>query len=1238
MVLLTISFFVTAVTIRYTYDHTEILVQDAQKIEAGIQQKQQIIQSFVRDSVKMDQLRSLNASNRQNAESIISYLTDQHHILVNTYESGKLLFWNSEQLVLDWSTTRRESSGLFQMENGWYYFIPHDEGDFVANFYIPVKSNFQKTNEFLDNYFSEDLIHTNNLDIAEYTDRLVYNIRDLDGHYLFSVKMNSSLYDSFYSDLELLMWVLGGLFTLALVHIFCSSLAKNGRAWLSVFIFGAFLSVIRLIELQFNWFATNFSTGVFDPRYYASSDLFPHLGGFLLTVIFLTWFLAYVYIVSQWLKIPQVFYSEWGRVVFIFILVFSLFVLSYFINTLFDSLVSNSSINFDVTDILNLDVYSWLGILALAVAFLGLLLAIGVAIQLTTTVVPHGRPFYRLQGSIFAVLVFVLLAAGMFSIYVVLLSVLVVVLGWYSHSGQKYLFAVAITVLLILATIASLKHAEFQQDRRREAQKIAIQRLEDVDDASALALFLDLEREIIRDSIIINNFRRPTTQTKVRVLEHLKNTYFSGYLSKYEIAADIYDTQFRPLNRTSGDKLATYRDKVISGAIRVSANFYRGSSSFGNFEYFAQFPIHMDEEFLGVLLVDLSNRSFSQYASYPGVLADSRLDFRHNELMSEYSYAFYRNGSLINQKGRYLYAVEDSVYYPLNIRQYSHLGSDGGFSHMAYKPDQRTTIVLSKPKHGSWMQFASLSFFFLVFLVFFLFVFLLTWLLVTLSTNDFSFRNLRWRYLVASNRILYSTRIQLFIVAAVVFTLIVAGAITFWSVSNQFKKQQERTILKNAWDISKAFESRLLKTNSTIGLDDYDEFQTIAEANALDLNLYDVDGRLMYTTQPRIYDLKLISDFINPRALDHLRYFARSQYVQSESIGKMQYISAYTSILNTEFEPIAFLSLPYYASQVEFEKNTGGLLNALINIYALVILILGLFAVFVANKITSPLLLVQKSLARTKIGKQNEPIFWKRDDEIGRLIKEYNLMIAELEQSAERIVQSERESAWKEMARQVAHEIRNPLTPLKLGMQHLERSWVDKDPDFETRFKRFIGSFIEQIDGLTRIATEFSDFARMPDSEFSDLDLLEILRHSAAVFNNYTNVNIEIQFADDLSSARVRGNKDQLMSTFNNLIKNAIEAATNLRRCQIQILVSGTERLIRIAIKDNGEGIAADVRKKLFEPNFTTKSSGTGLGLAFVKRAVENMGGKINYQTTVGKGTTFLIVLPRLLDETEDGN
>lgn len=1230
LVTLTISFFVTASMIRLTHDRNEILLQDARKMEQRLHEKETLIKGFIHDQTWMDKLKSINSSDRQYADEVIDYLTTKHHILVNTYQANRVQFWSSVQTIPDATLIRSDlGAGLLRLDNGWYFSIRHQEDDFTADFLIPVKSNYSKTNVFLENKFSTDLIKSNNLDIAEYADRSVYSIRDTDGQYLFSVKMNSHLSDTYYSDLELIMWILGGIFTLALLHIFCTILAKRGLPWMSVVIFGLLLTSIRLAEQEFNWFATNFNSGIFDPRYYASSELFPHLGGFLLTLLFLTWFLAYTYLISKWLKLPKVFYSPVGATVLSFLLAVALFIVCFFINSLFQNLVSNSSINFDVTDILNLDTYSWLGILALSFAMLGILFAMGVAIQLAVNVLPETKSFYRNQGAVFGVILFILIGLGFFSVYVLLFASLLVLLTWYAKSGQKYIFVVSISVLLIMATVASLKQAEFQKERKREAQKRAIQQLEDIDDINALAMFLDMEQEIMRDSIIINNFRRPNADTRARVMDHLTTTYFSGYLSRYEVRTDLYDHQFRPFSNSSGAKLTAFRERVISGANKVSGNFYRGNSSFGNFEYFAQFPITLNDEFLGVLLIDINHRSYIHHVSYPGVLADSRLDYRQTEMMAEYAYAIYRSGELISQEGRYIYPVTDSLYLPLGTREYTHVGSYDGYSHMAYQPDDQTTIVLSKPGQGGWMQFASISFFFLIFLCFFIVVFLLTWLLATISTSDFSLRNLRWRYLVISNRILYSTRIQLLIVVAVIFTLIVAGIITFFSVSNQFVKQQRATILQNAWNLTKAFESTLLENESTIGMDHFDEFQNIAAANALDLNLYTTDGRLIFSTQPRIYDLRLIADYIHPSALNHLHYLARSQYIQQESIGGMNFLNAYTSIRNAEHEPIAFLSLPYYVSDLEFEKSTRGLLNTLINIYTMVILVLGLFAVFVANKITEPLLLVQRSLAKTKIGKQNEPIFWKRNDEMGKLIKEYNLMIAELEQSAVRIMQSERESAWKEMARQVAHEIRNPLTPLKLGMQQLERSWLDKDPGFEERFKRFIESFIEQIDGLTRIATEFSDFAKMPDAQFAEFDLVEVIRNSVTVFDSHAHVTIKLNLAEDAQSVIMMGDKDQLLRAFNNLIKNSIEASTNLRRCIIKINVSIESDQTVVEIEDNGEGIPKDVRRKLFQPNFTTKSSGTGLGLAFVKRAIEVLDGTISYHTTLGKGTSFILRFPK---------
>src|SRR5690606_22959644 len=191
--------------------------------------------------------------------------------------------------------------------------------------------------------------------------------------------------------------------------------------------------------------------------------------------------------------------------------------------------------------------------------------------------------------------------------------------------------------------------------------------------------------------------------------EHLKRTYLSGYLSKYEFSADEYDNDWIPIGKSSARKQEEYREKVISGAIKVSENFYRGNSSFGNFEYFAQLPVEEDNNQLGILIIELRNRSFSQLSSYPDILADSRIEQQQTNLISQYAYAFYRDGNLVSQYGNYIYPTTD-ISYPKEERRYIHLGYTNDFGHLMYRPNNRTLIVLSKPQQSSWMQLASLSF------------------------------------------------------------------------------------------------------------------------------------------------------------------------------------------------------------------------------------------------------------------------------------------------------------------------------------------------------------------------------------------------------------------------------------------------------------------------------------------------------------------------------------------------
>jgi len=1233
LLILTLCFVGTAITINLTFNDEEILLLDARTIESNLRKKEQLVFAFLNDSVRFEELKTMERDVRR-TEDFLDYFAERHEIYPFVYVNNELVVWGTDKFVPKTDAGIRNGVDIIRTGNGWYESIKKSSGSFSVLFLIPIKSEFQRSNDYLHNTFSRGLISTDNLDIAGYDDDVVYNIRSSTGEYLFSVKLRDGHRDTFFSKLELAMWLLAGFCVVLLLNIICIWVAKRGWVWSSIVLFGCCLMAIRYLDLHYGWLSSHFYTGIFNPRNFASSFLFPNLGSLMLNVLAFTWLVGYVYSFRDRLTIPSFGHTKTGSTVMVFLFGVVFYLISVAIANVFAGLVTNSDINFDVTNILNLTSYSWIGICALCLSMMSLLLIVDLLVVLTLKLIPD---LGRLVATVGALVLFIAglnaflheLTPDNFPLTFLLLTALVSLRTWYIRRKKGSDLAVFISSLLLLAAITAVKHGQYQRYKKQEAQKLAIINLEAVDDANAIALFHDLEKEIVKDTILIQYFRDPRSESREVLNEHLKRTYLSGHLSKYEFVANEYDTDWVPIGNSSASKREAYREKVISGAIKVSENFYRGNSRFGNFEYFAQLPVEDNGEQLGILLIELQNRSFSQRIAYPAILTDSRTGQQQSELIAQHAYAFYRDGQLVSQFGDYVYPLS-AESFPEEQRRYIALGTENGYDHMMYRPNSRTLIVVSKPQQSSWMQLAALSFIFLVYLVFAILAFTARWLVQTLNGNDFSLRNLRWSFLILTNKILYSTRIQTFMVAAVVFTLIVAGIITFFSITSQFRKQQESSVLKYVADIAGRLESRILKNATTNwGISTDEQFNVLAESIASDLNLYGIDGQLLYSTQPRIYDLRLTSRYMHPQAWLHMAMHKRSEFIQHEHIGNLNFIAAYAPIRNDNYEPVAFLSLPHYSYQKEFDQNVGMLLNTLVNIYALVILVLGLFAVFVANKITAPLALVQRSLAKTSIGKPNEPIFWKRHDEIGSLIKEYNLMIAALEQSANMIMRSERESAWREMAKQVAHEIKNPLTPLKLGIQQLERSWKERDPRFDERFARFTESFIEQIDSLSRIASEFSEFAKMPDTQLKEINLLDILNKAVEVFNSDSSVKITMNNQCDPEVTMVLGDRDQLLRSFNNLIKNSIEATIAKRKCLIDIrVVYDPTGFIIIAIQDNGHGISQEAREKLFQPNFTTKSSGTGLGLAFVKQAVEGMGGTISYETYVGRGTTFYLRIP----------
>jgi nitrogen fixation/metabolism regulation signal transduction histidine kinase len=394
-----------------------------------------------------------------------------------------------------------------------------------------------------------------------------------------------------------------------------------------------------------------------------------------------------------------------------------------------------------------------------------------------------------------------------------------------------------------------------------------------------------------------------------------------------------------------------------------------------------------------------------------------------------------------------------------------------------------------------------------------------------------------------------------------------------------------------------------------------------------DINLYDSKGELLATSRPEIYEKGLIAPRMNTNSFREMVLNQRSEFTSIENIGGLNYISSYVPFVNTDNQLLAYINLPYFTRQDELTREITNLVVAIVNIFVLLSLLSFAVAVFISNKITQPLQLIQEKFARINLRGKNEKIDYEGRDEIGGLIDAYNEMVKQLSKSVEMIARSERESAWREMAKQIAHEIKNPLTPMRLSIQHLQRTWKDKSKDKDHQLERISKTIIEQIDNLSAIATEFSNFAKMPQPNNEKLNLADQLKSVINLFDNTENTKIELNL-NSLSEVFVYADKEQLARVFINLIKNAIQASPEGEVSKVKVSLSVTSEKVNINVKDNGKGIPEEIRHKLFQPNFTTKSSGMGMGLAIVKSIVKNAGGDVHYSTEVNKGTVFTVELP----------
>ena len=349
------------------------------------------------------------------------------------------------------------------------------------------------------------------------------------------------------------------------------------------------------------------------------------------------------------------------------------------------------------------------------------------------------------------------------------------------------------------------------------------------------------------------------------------------------------------------------------------------------------------------------------------------------------------------------------------------------------------------------------------------------------------------------------------------------------------------------------------------------------------------------------------------------------QYFQKERIGTLDFISAYIPVTDSEGKDVAYLNIPNYISQTIIKEEISNFLITIINLNAFIFLIAGIVALIITNRITNSFSFISDKMKNINLGKTNEQLVWNRNDEIGALVKEYNKMLSQLDASAAALAKSERESAWQEMAKQVAHEIKNPLTPMKLSMQFLQKSIENGVPNIKELGARVSATLVEQIDHLSQIAGEFSRFATIEKASpeiFNINDALLSLKqlYSTDSINDFTWKIIH-------ETIMINADKTHVNRILTNLILNGIQSVNENIKPHIIIEESVSNNEVKIKITDNGSGIRDEIKPRIFMPNFTTKSSGTGLGLAMCKRMAEQAGGDLKYETSA-VGSSFFLTLP----------
>ncbi|MGV8091784.1 MAG: ATP-binding protein [Mangrovibacterium sp.] len=1215
LLFLSVSFFIAGFLIENKLFHPDQALRVTEKFEKNLQKRQTLLEQNLEKIVRTIEDKDFDGD-FQSAFHQLSSLFSQKGFGFLIADNHKLLFWSSSQFAFErvYLTQAPEEKILF-LPNGVYLSSEKKTGNLDIIGLILLKKNYPLQNEYITNCFAKGFNTPESYIIQPYSPAQGFPVHDTNGEYLFSlVPGGKILCERSQLYLPALMFLLALLLLLFFIRSFFKSKYRHKPFILRILVLGLVLSGLYWLHIQFKIPKVCYAFDLFSPSLYAFSFMLPSLGDMLLITIFIFFWSFHL---AEEFTFPVKKQNNELVPVFFLVCMFYLF-----INVLIQNLVRNSSFSFYLNRIDDINLYSILGYLIIALLLLS-------ASLINLKVVEVNCPSLSRKRflSIHAILLFIFITLSLILknsyLYVICLFLLTNFSGvalQKTHLKQSSLPYLIYFVSLF--TFFSLIIIQNHNDaRRREIQELmAITRYSEHDPAAEIVL-TEIQRQINTDSVIPHLLTPPYKNLE----EYITQEYFSGYLRKYDLQITTCDgsdsLQIRPDNRIV--LCFPYFDTMIreAGVKIPGTNFYYMENMNGRISYFGKLFYPLSSDSLDVsIFIDLQSKLLPKGIGFPELLLDKSM--KEPDRYKHFSYAKYYNKELVNLNGDYPYNFYIDPYLtPEDTAEFIFKKWDH-YDHLIYSLGKNNYIIVSTNSFELIDYLVSFPYLFV-------FYFILLFLLV--FAGNPVYRKLSLTYDL-------KFRIQAAIITVVLISLVVVAAGTIYYNSREYVNKHQDDLNEKMKAISEEINIRLNSVNDfTPDVRNWlwNELGEMSNIFLTDINIYGTDGKMIASSRPEIINRGIISDRMNTQAFYELTKNYRIRYMQPEKIGNLAFLSVYEPIINNQGSYLGFINLPHFSQGNELRQEISTFIVAFINLYALLFFGSVIVAVLLANKITLPLSLIREKLRGIQLGKKNELINYAGDDEIGALVNEYNRKVVELADSAELLARSEREMAWREMAKQVAHEIKNPLTPMKLNIQYLQRAKAENSPHYDEFFDRVTRTLIEQIDTLSEIATEFSNFAKIPNTKKEVFNLVERLEDVTALFESNSQMKFKLELHDH-KEILINADKEQLSRALINLIKNAIQSIPAHRKGKITISLSKNGNYATITVRDNGTGIPEEIRPQMFQPNFTTKTSGMGLGLAIVMKIVETFHWRIWYETVVGKGTAFYIELPVYIPESSD--